>query len=313
MRSKQFATGAAVAAILGAAVAAGCGGGGGSTALPGPGPNPSPSVKASASPSPSPSTSPSPSPSVSPSPAASPVLQAAGMQIATGGTVGAGFTYGPVPMADEIVFSCGCFPEAGTAPVQAKGAFMATSPATPTPAGSPYVMVAGRNYLVVGEPLNGSGPQGWTLLFEGKAPATTLGLGDNGSVFASAAVSNVFTTAAALYVYKESAQCGPGGCETAFDDWNFNAVETWMRHVESTLPGDPSPGPNNAERVLLNDIAAQSVLNASLFPKAPKWNPAQPSNATIAADLNAVVGSNDTDLPTPCPGGPAGCTGTPTP
>ena len=234
------------------------------------------------------------------------------MQIATGGTVGSGFTYGPVPMSDEIVFSCGCFPEAGTAPVGANGAFMVVSPATPTPAGSPYVMVAGRNYIVVGEPLSGGGPQGWTLMFEGKTPATTLGLGDNGTVNASTALSNVFTTAAALYVYKESAQCGVGGCETAFDDWNFNAVELWLQHIEGTLPGDPSPGPNNAERVLLNDIAAQSTLNASLFPKAPKWFPAQPTNATIAADLNAVVG-NDTNLPTPCPGGPSGCTGTPTP
>jgi hypothetical protein len=122
----------------------------------------------------------------------------------------------------------------------------------------------------------------------------------------------VYTTAAALYVYKQSSQCGSGGCDTAFDDWNFNAVETWLEHVRGTLSGDPSPGPNNAERILLNDIAAQSAASASLFPKAPLWNPSQPFNATIAADLNAIVGS-DQNLPTPCPGGPSGCTGQPTP
>jgi hypothetical protein len=298
MKSKQFAIGACVAAAIGAAVVAGCGGGGGSTAFPGPGPNPSPSVGHTPSPLPS----------------ASPVLQAQGMQVATGGTVAGGFTYAPAPMTDMVVFSCGCFPVAGTAPVLANGAFMAVSPATPTPApgNSPYVMVAGRNYVVVAQPVSGAGPQGWTFLFEGNAPATTLGLGDSGSVLASAALSDVYTTAAALYVYKQSGQCGVGGCETAFDDWNFNTVEMWLEHLNGTLPGDPSPGPNTVERTLLNDIAAQSAASASLFPKSPKWNPGQPINATIAADLNAVSG-NDNLLPTPCPGGPSGCTGTPTP
>lgn len=300
MRTKQFAVGACIVAAFGAAIVAGCGAGGGSTALPGPGPQPSPSV------GPTPSTSPNPTPT----PSASPVLQAQGMQVATGGTVSGGFTYAPAPTTDIVVFSCGCFPVAGTAPVLANGAFMAVSPATPTPApgASPYIMVASRNYVVVAQPVNGSGPQGWTYMFEGKAPATTLGLGDSGSVLSSAAVSDVYTTAAALYVYKKSTQCPPGGCNFAFDDWNFNAVQAWVTHLKA--------GPINfAESTLLNDIAAQSAASQSLFPapKAPAWNPSQPLNTTIGTDINAVAGSIDATIPTPCPGGPSACTGTPTP
>jgi hypothetical protein len=145
-------------------------------------------------------------------------------------------------------------------------------------------------------------------MFEGKAPATTLGLGDSGSVLSSAAVSDVYTTAAALYVYKKSTQCPPGGCNFAFDDWNFNAVQAWVTHLKA--------GPINfAESTLLNDIAAQSAASQSLFPapKAPAWNPSQPLNTTIGTDINAVAGSIDATIPTPCPGGPSACTGTPTP
>jgi hypothetical protein len=233
------------------------------------------------------------------------------MQVAISGTVGSGFVYGPAANM-FAVFSCGCFPQAGISQTDSSGKWSAISPAQATPGPAPYVMVAGRNYIVVAEPAGGSGPQGWTLLFEGKTPGHTLGLGDSGSLLASASVSDVYTTAAALYVYRQSGQCGTGGCDTAFDDWNFNAVQAWLQHMKGTLPGDPSPGPNNAERNLLNDVAAQSALSVSLFPTAPKWNPSQPTNAIIATDLNAVVGG-DTNLPTPCPGGPAGCTGTPTP
>src|ERR1700687_4627322 len=287
MRSKQFAIGACVAAALGAAVVAGCGGGGGYSALPGPGPNPSPSI------------------GPSPTPAASPVLQVSSMQVATGGTVSGGFTYAPAPTTDTVVFSCGCFPVAGTAPVLANGAFMVFSPATPTPApgASPYVMVAGRNYVVVVQPASGAGPQGWTLMFEGKAPATTLGLGDTGSVLSSTAVSDVYTAAGALYVYKKSTQCVAGGCNTAFDNWNFNSVQAWAPHLTA--------GPQNfSEPTLLNDIAAQSAAANSLFPapKEPAWNPTQPLNLTIGNDINAVAGSGDATLPTPCPSGPASCT-----
>jgi hypothetical protein len=284
MKSMQYVGAVSAAALLTATLIAGCGGGGGST-LPGPGPRPSPSL------------------SPSPSPEPSPVLQAMGMQVATGGTFSGGFTYAPAN-AEDIVFTCGCFPQAGTSVTDANGAFTVTSPATPTPAGSPYVMVAGRNYVVVAEPPSGAGPQGWTLMFEGHTPATTLALGDSGSVLASAATSDVFTTAAALYVYKKSAQCPASGCNTAFDDWNLNTVQAWVQHLEAS--------PNNAERTMLNDIAAQSAANASLFPAAPLWNPVQPLNPTINADLNAVSGS-EASIPTPCPGGPAGCTGTPTP
>jgi hypothetical protein len=276
MKSMQYVGAVSAAALLTATLIAGCGGGGGST-MPGPGPQPSP--------------------------VPSPVLQAAGMQVATGGTVLGGFTYAPAN-AENVVFTCGCFPQAGTSVTNASGAFTVTSPATPTPAGSPYVMVAGRNYVVVAEPASGAGPQGWTLMFEGHGAATTLALGDSGSVLASAAVSDVYTTAAALYIYKKSGQCPPAGCNTAFDDWNFNTVQAWVQHLIAA--------PNFAETTLLNDIASQSAANASLFPTAPLWNPAQPLNPTINTDLNNVTGS-DASIPTPCPGGPAGCTGTPTP
>ncbi|HEY5094476.1 MAG TPA: hypothetical protein VII69_05070 [Candidatus Eremiobacteraceae bacterium] len=302
MRSKQFVIGACAAVALGAAVVAGCGGGsGGSSALPGPGPNPSPSVGVS------PSPVPSPTPTPTPSPVGSPVVLSGGMQVSTGGTVGSGFTYGPAANI-SAVFSCGCFPQAGIALTDAGGHWSAVSPTQATPGPSPYVLVAGRNYIVIAEPSGGAGPQGWTLLFAGKTPATSLGLGDSNSVLASASMSDNYTTAAALYVYKKSSQCLNHNCETAFDDWNFNAVQAWVTHLTT--------GPINfAETALLNDIAAQSLAGLSLFPspKEPTWNPTQPLNTLITSDINAVAGSGDLSIPTPCPLGPASCTGTPTP
>jgi len=229
------------------------------------------------------------------------------MQVSTGGTVGSGFTYGPAANV-SAVFSCGCSAQAGIAPTDVNGKWSAVSPAQATPGPSPYDMVVGRNYIVIAQPASGAGPQGWTLLFAGKTPATTLGLGDTHSVLASASVSDNYTTAAALYVYKKSSQCGVHGCETAFDDWNFNAVQAWVAHMTAGSL-------NFAETNLLNDIATETVATHSLFPspKEPTWNPTQPVNALIATDINAVAGSNDPTIPTPCPGGPASCTGTPTP
>jgi hypothetical protein len=220
--------------------------------------------------------------------------------------VSGGFTYSAAANI-TAVFSCGCFPQAGIASTDATGHFSATSPATATPGPAPYVMVPTRDYIVIAEPASGSGPQGWTLFFAGNSPGTTLGLGDTGSMLASASTSDVYTTAAALYVYKKSSQCGQTTCGTAFDDWNFNAVQAWVTHLHA--------GPINfAETTLLNDIASQSATSQSLFTKAPSWNPGQPLNSGVmSTDINAVAGSNDTTIPTPCPGGPSGCTGTPTP
>ena len=227
------------------------------------------------------------------------------MQVATGGTVSGGFTYSPAANV-TAVFSCGCFPQAGIANTDGSGHFSATSPATATPGPSPYVMVPTRNYIVIAEPVSGSGPQGWTLFFAGNSPGATLGLGDTASMLASASTSDVYTTAAALYVYKLSTQC-VHTCDKAFDDWNFNAVQAWVTHLHA--------GPINfAETTLLNDIASQSAASASLFTKAPSWNPSQPLNSgPINNDINAVKGSSDSTIPTPCPGGPSACTGTPTP
>jgi len=281
MRTHQLAVGSLVTAVLAAAAIAGCGGGGGGygSAVPPPPPNPSPS------------------------PSSSPVLALGNANIATGGTVAGGFTYTPAAN-DTIIFTCGCSNQAGITTAGINGDFTVTSPASPTPAvpNPIYTIVPTRNYLVVAEPPSSNdGPQGWTMLFAGNAPANDLALGDGGAVQASAGVSDVYTTAVALYVYKNSVQ----NSNTAFDDWNFNALEAWLQRMFTT----PTP----KETILLNDIAAQSVLNASLFPTVPGWNAGQTLNSTINTDLVNVKNHKGTMMPTPCPGGPSGCTGTPTP
>src|SRR5579872_1833450 len=277
LRYKQIGalSGAFAAAALIAACGGGGGGGGGGT-FPGPSPHPSPSV------------APSSSPSVSPSPSASPVLTGT-MQIATGGTTGTGFTYTAAGNA-QVVFSCGCTAQAGTANADVAGNYTLVANSTPTP-GIPnptYTIVPGRNYIVVAQSANG---QAWTMQFAGAVPAHNLSL-------SGANPSDVYTAAASLYVYQNS---NTGAF--AFDEWNFNTVMAWL----ATLHGSP----NAQETALLNDIATQSGLHRSLFPSAPTWNPTQSVNGTIQADLAAVKASADATKPTPCPGG--ACTGTPTP
>ncbi len=113
-------------------------------------------------------------------------------------------------------------------------------------------------------------------------------------------MSDVYTAAVSLYVFNNS----PSGT-TAFDDWNFNALSAWYTSLKTS--------PNGAETTLLNDIAARSAANKTLFPGAPSWNMTQTSSTVIKNDLAAVKTSGDATIPTPCPGGEAGCTGTPTP
>src|SRR5579864_6618943 len=267
-------------AFAAAALIAACGGGGGGGAInnPGGGGNPSPS--------PSPSSAGSPSPS--PSPSASPQLTGS-MQIATGGTVGTGFTYTAAGNA-QVVFSCGCTAQAGTATADVSGNYTLVANSTPTPSAPDptYTIVPGRNYIIVAQ---SSAGQAWTMQFAGAIPAHNLSL-------SGASPSDVYTAAASLYVYQNST-----AGTFAFDLWNYNTVSAWL----TTLHGSP----NAQETALLNDIATQSGLHRSLFPSAPTWNPTQSVNGTIQADLAAVKASADATKPTPCPSG--ACTGTPTP
>ena len=283
MHKHQLAIAGVVSALLAAAAIAGCGGGGGYSAIPGPGPNPSPTV--------------------SPSPGPSPVLSLGNMNVATGGTVLGGFTYSPAAN-DDVVFSCGCTNQAGTGSTDGTAHFSVTSPVLPTPAAPnpTYTIVPGRNYIIVAYPhLSNGGPQAWTVLFAGSVVGNDLALGDAGSVPAASGTSDVYTTAVALYVYKHSTQ----NSNQAFDDWNFNTLETWLMHLISA--------PNGPEKVFLNDIAAQSGSGNSLFPAVPGWNGAELTNSTIKTDLNQITAVNDPSVPTPCPGGEGTCTGTPTP
>jgi len=285
MRTHQFAVGSIVSAMLSAAVIAGCGGGGGGYSSGLPGPLPSPSV------------------APSPSPSSSPVLTLGNANIATGGTVAGGFTYTPAAN-DTIIFTCGCSNQAGITTAGVNGDFSVTSPASPTPAAPnpTYTIVPTRNYMVVAEPPgSNSGPQGWTMLFAGTVPANDLALGDANSVNAASGVSDVYTTAVALLIYKQSIQ----NSNTAFDDWNFNAVEAWLQRMVTA----PTP----QETTLLNQIASASAAGKSLFPTRPGWNSLQTLNPTINTELKAVIANPGTATPTPCPGGPSGCTGTPTP
>jgi len=279
MRTHQIAVGSIVSAMLAAAAIAGCSGGGGGYSAGGP---------------------PPPIPSPTPTP---PTLTLGNANIATGGTVAGGFTY-TVAANDTVIFTCGCSNQAGITTSDGAGAFTVASPASPTPAvpNPTYTIVPSRNYIIVAEPpASNDGPQGWTMLFAGTVPSHDLALGDGGTVAASAGVSDVYTTAIALLIYKQSTQ----NSNTAFDDWNFNSIETWLQRMVST--------PTAQETTLLNDIAAQSAINASLFPTVPGWNAAQTLNPTINTDLHQVIINPGTATPTPCPGGQSGCTGAPTP
>lgn len=279
---QHIVAGAVTAALVAAAVVAGCGGGGGGALIrPGGGGNPSPS----------------------PSPSQSPTVTLGNLNYATGGSVG-GFTYAAAN-GYQVVFTCGCSNQAGTTVASSTGGFSVTSPASPTPAAPhpTYTIVPTRNYLIEAQPVGGNaGPQAWTMMFAGTQASHDLALGDTGAVAASTGTSDVYTTAVALYVYSHSTQ----GSNTAFDDWNFTSLQTWM---QDTLIAAPSA----EEITLMDDIASQSGANNSLFPFKPGWNSAQTINAKIMHDVDAITSVNDPSVPTPCPGGEGTCTGTPTP
>jgi len=268
---------AAMAAFMLGAAIAGCGGGGGGGTISAPHNNPSPS------------------------PLASPGLLG-NMNVTTAGTYPS-FTSSPAA-SDMVVFSCGCTAVGGTGSTDASGNFSIVSPSTPIPTPNPsYTIVPTRNYVVIAEPGTLAGPQAWTIVFAGNDPTHDLTLNSAASPMPGVmGSSDVYTTAAALYIYKNSTFGG----NQAIDDWNFNIIERWVLKLAAA--------PNGAEKTLFADIAAQGGAGASLFPRAPGWNAAQPTAApVIDADLNTVKNSADAAIPTPCPSGPGSCTGTPTP
>ena len=279
MHKHQLAISGVVAALLAAAAIAGCGGGGG--------------YSAAAPPPPGPSPSPSPTPALQ-----------GNLNATTGGTYP---NFSTAPAASiNAVFSCGCSAQAGITTTNATGDFSVMSPATATPAvPSPtYTIVPGRNYIVIAEPASLAGPQAWTMLYAKHIPADDLALDSSGATPApwSSTTSDVYTAAAALYIYFKS----PGGSGTAFDAWNINTVNKFAHNLRLA--------PNAAEITLLNDIATKGSTSSSLFPAAPSWNPSQPTASKIHTDLTAVEASGDMSIPTPCPGNvQSGCKGTPTP
>lgn len=255
-------------ALIAAALIAACGGGGGGGGAiqnPGGGSHPSPS----------------------PSPSPTPPLNGS-MQVAAGGPYP---TFTTVPAANaNVVFSCGCSTQAGTAVTDGSGAFSApnTSPATPAPPAL-YTTVPGRNYLIVGK--TSGGAEAWTLQFLGNTASHDHFLeGTN--------ASDVYTAAAALYVFQNSS-----GSSTAFDDWDFTSVATWVANLKSSA--------NSPEQKLLSDIASESALNHTLFPSKPQWGQSQTTNAKIATDLANVKTSGDTTLPVDCGVNPCGAEPTP--
>ncbi|MBV8203545.1 MAG: hypothetical protein JO195_00790 [Candidatus Eremiobacteraeota bacterium] len=270
-RPRPYSVGPFVGALVAVTVLAACGGSGPNP--PGPGAI-NPTV-----------------PPVSPSPAVTAALTGT-MQVATGGTY-PGYSYTAAANA-SMVFSCGCSPQAGTATTSNTGAFTLVAHSTPTPSAPDpmYTIVPGRNYVTVATVgAGGTAPEAWDIQFAGSKPSRDEHLN-------VASTSDVYTAAVALYVFHNS----PSGV-TAYDDWNFNALLAWYNVLTT--------GPNAKETTLLNDIAAQSAGNHTLFPDAPGWDPAHGTNATIKNDLVAVKASGDAALPTPCPS--AGCTGTPSP
>lgn len=274
----RLAGSAAFAALLLGAAIAGCGGGGGGYggAVNMPHNNPSPS----------------PSPGI-----------LGALNVTTGGAYP---SFTTAPAASEFVeFSCGCTDVAGTGATDASGDFTIISPVTPIPTPNPsYTIVPSRNYVVIAEPAGTHmGPQAWTIVFAGSDPTHDLVLNSAASPMPGVmGSSDVYTTAAALYIYKNSTFGG----NQAIDDWNFNMIEAWVLHLAAN--------PNGAEKTLFADIAAQSGAGASLFSRAPGWDMSQPTAApVINADLNTVKNSADASIPTPCPSGPGSCTGTPTP
>lgn len=273
-RTQQIAVWGSLGGMVIAALIAGCGGGGGSTAVnnPGGGHNPSPS----------------------PNPSVTPVLTG-NLNVALSGSYPTQVE-GAAGNA-EVDFTCGCSGQAGTGVADAGGNFNLLTTSTPVPA-SPnptYTIVPGRNYVVIGTSSLGTGgnAQAYTMVFAGNDNTRNQYLSGSN-------VSDPVTAAVALYVMAKSA-----GTPLAFDDWNFNTLQAFYTHLQTT--------PTTQETQLLDDIVAQQEAGKTMYPAKPRWRPNRLKNSTIATDLAAINNTTDpgnvpTPCPTPNPGQPAACT-----
>jgi hypothetical protein len=285
MRTHKIAIWSAVAALLAGAIIAGCGGGGSAYSAP--------SGGGGGHPSPTPTVSPSPTPG----PSATPVLLG-NMNYATGGAW-PNPTEGPANHA-EIDVTCGCTNVAGTGLTDSTGGFTIQTASTPVPKGSPtpnpsYTIVPGRNYMVITtQTQTGNKAQGWTMIFAGNDSTRNQFLNPGVDQ------SDTATAAVALWVYGNSS---PGS--VAFDDWNFVTLQAFYQKFITS--------PTAEETTLLTDIVSAQVSKVTMYPAKPGWRPNRIKNATIAADVAAINTATDPSVPTPCPGSPPVCTGTPTP
>jgi len=263
--------------LAAASILAACGGGGGGSTI-------------------------NPPPGSSPTPAASPELVGT-LNVVSGGASYSSAAYAPAGTVG-VDFSCGCTAVAGSGTTDGSGNFTLTALSTPVPQPNPmYTIVPTRNYLEVGSPT--SGTQAWTMIFAGSKPSHDQYLNPGNQLVS--APSDVYSAAVALYIFKYST-----GSSVAYDDYNFNQLVVWYNKLKNGVPSAPT----KAEVTLLTDIFNESKLGNVLWPLAPGWRPGQSTNAKISSDLTAVNAGGmgaDPQLPTPCPGGAAGCTGAPTP
>ncbi len=287
MATRQTIAAAGFLFALALAACGGGGGGGGSNPLPGNPTNPpsSPTTNPSSNPTSNPTSHPTSNPTTTPSAAVSGTLPT---------------TQGHSMANASLLFTCGCSAQAGTVAANGSGQFTVTSTSTAVPnhPAPTYTAVPGRNYMLIAT-ASGANTQVWTLEFLGKTPATNLNLS---GTLGAGPTTDAASTAAALYIYKES----QSNSDTSFDAWNFNAIANWYK--KSLAMG----GANAAEQKLIADVQSLQGSGTAMWPTVPVWAPTgSTSNATINTDITAVFKSGDTNLPTPCPS--VGCASTPTP
>ncbi|MBV8639501.1 MAG: hypothetical protein JO322_15595, partial [Candidatus Eremiobacteraeota bacterium] len=118
------------------------------------------------------------------------------------------------------------------------------------------------------------------------------------------------STAAALYVYYAASLVNSPNGDKTFDWFNFNQIIAFAQHLRQTSSLDAT------ETKFLTDITNAQTNGQTLFPVGASWSnviSADGTNGAISADIQAVAkDTNDSTLPTPCPG-IGQCSGAPTP
>lgn len=275
---------AAASTLMLTALLAACGGGGGgggsTPPVTGGGGGSTPTTPPTGSPTSTP-TSPAPP---TPSPGASGAL-----------------TLNGSPLTNAMVaFTCGCTGDAGKIQTDGSGNYTINAVT-----GAPSVLYSGKTYvpsghnlLVVGYAAAPSKTQAWTMLFLGNTPSHNLTLSN----------TDVAATAAALYVYYEASLINNN--DKTFDWFNFNQIIAFAQHLRQTSSLDAT------ETKFLTDITNAQTNGQTLFPVGASWSnviSADGTNGAISADIQAVAkDTNDSTLPTPCPG-IGQCSGAPTP